>query len=98
MVACVYKSVQIDKVNWPPSLTLVVCWSVQIDKVNTGLQIWHVQMKHGMEADFHQCPSTEYLHSFTFTHFLFFDDVGALEASSKPPVHFVEDNVTASLH
>jgi hypothetical protein len=26
------------------------------------------------------------------------DDVGALEASSKPPVRIVEDNVTASLH
>jgi hypothetical protein len=26
------------------------------------------------------------------------DDVGALEAGSKPPVHIVEDNVTASLH
>jgi hypothetical protein len=25
------------------------------------------------------------------------DDVSALEASSKPPVHIVEDNVTASL-
>jgi hypothetical protein len=26
------------------------------------------------------------------------DDVNALEPSSKPPVHIVEDNVTASLH
>jgi hypothetical protein len=26
------------------------------------------------------------------------DDVSALEASSKPPVRIVEDNVTASLH
>jgi hypothetical protein len=26
------------------------------------------------------------------------DDVSALEPSSKPPVHIVEDNVTASLH
>jgi uncharacterized protein YciW len=35
-------------------------------------------------------------HCIRFSHFKV--DVSALEASSKPPVHIVEDDVTASLH